>query len=234
MRKKPSGLRSTKVKVPAEENSTYDTETDSEDEDENSKEAEARPRKKHKDVFVRVVDLQDEFQEKIYTNQTGKFPVRSSQGNQYLMILCKMDSDAILFEPMRDRTAGEMIKTFQALVDCLNTCGIYLRHQVLENKISEEYKKVIKCNKMTYEQVLPRYYRRNIAEKCIQVAKAHLLLVICVLNKNCPIHIWHRFPPQIEMGLNMVRLLKLVPTISAWAHLHDQHDYNTYPLAPVG
>ena len=79
-----------------------------------------------------VIGLQDELQEKIYTNQTEKNPVRSSQGNQYLMIMCKMDSDAILFEPMWDRTAGKMINTYQALVDCLNACRIYLRHYVLD------------------------------------------------------------------------------------------------------
>ena len=149
MQKRPSGLRSTKVKMPAKGITNHDFESDSEENDnKNSEEPAIRPRKKHRDIFVRVIDLQDEFQEKIYTDQTGKFPVRSSQGNQYLMIMCEMDSDAILFEPMRDRTAGEMVKIYQRLVDRLNTCGIFLRHQVLNNKISGEYEKAIKCNKM--------------------------------------------------------------------------------------
>ena len=65
------------------------------------------------------------------------------------MIMCKMDSDAILFEPMRDKTAGEMVKTYQTLVDRLNTCGIFPQHQVLNNRISGEYEKAIKRNKMT-------------------------------------------------------------------------------------
>ena len=52
MRKKPSGLRSTKVKVLVKGNSTYANESDSKDEDGNSKEDEVQPRKKHKDIFV--------------------------------------------------------------------------------------------------------------------------------------------------------------------------------------
>ena len=99
-RKRPTGLRSTKVKVPAEGNLIYGEESDSDEEDENAEEADAQLRKKHKDIFVRVMNLQDKLPEKIYTDQMGKFPVRSSQGNQYLMIICEMDSDAIVFEPM--------------------------------------------------------------------------------------------------------------------------------------
>ena len=40
--------------------------------------------------------------------------------------------------------------------------------------------------------------------------------------------------PQTEMTLNMNRPFKLLPTISAHAHLHGQHDYNACPLAPLG
>ena len=101
-------------------------------------------------------------------------------------------------------------------------------------KYLKKYKKAVKCNKMTYEWVLPRDHWRNITEKGIQVAKAHLILLICRVNKNFPIHIWDRFLPQIEMDLNMLWPWKLVPTISAWVHLHGQHDYNAFPLAPVG
>ena len=117
-RNKPPDLRSTMVKVPTEGNPTYDHRRDSEEEDENGKKSKVRPKKKHKEFFERVIDLQD-------AGQTGKFPVRSSEGNQYLLIMCEIDSDAILFEPIRDRTTGERTKTYQQLVDKLNACGIY-------------------------------------------------------------------------------------------------------------
>ena len=44
---------------------------------------------KNKDIFVKVIDLQDEFQQQIYLDQTGKFPTTSSKGNQYIMILAE-------------------------------------------------------------------------------------------------------------------------------------------------
>ena len=59
-----------------------------------------RQTKKHQDVFVCVFDLQeqmqskiyDEMEAKIYTDQTGKFPILSSRGHQYIMVLLNMDS----------------------------------------------------------------------------------------------------------------------------------------------
>ena len=63
-------------------------------------------------MFMRFIDLQDESRAKTYTNQTGKFPVRLIQGNQYLMIMCKMNSNFILIESMRDRVQGEIIDMY--------------------------------------------------------------------------------------------------------------------------
>jgi hypothetical protein len=41
----------------------------------------------------------------IYTDQTGRFPVVSSKGNKYIMILYDYDSNAILAQPIKYRTA---------------------------------------------------------------------------------------------------------------------------------
>jgi hypothetical protein len=49
----------------------------------------------------------------IYTDQTGIFPVVSSRGNKYIMILYDYDSNAILAKPIKDRTAPELLKAFQ-------------------------------------------------------------------------------------------------------------------------
>jgi hypothetical protein len=49
----------------------------------------------------------------IYTDQTGRLPVVSSKGNKYIMILYDYDSNAILAQPTKDRTASELLKAFQ-------------------------------------------------------------------------------------------------------------------------
>ena len=80
------------------------------------------------------------------------------------MVMCKMDSNTILFEAMKNRTAGRMVHAYQALIDKLASCGIHLKHQVLDNKISEEFKLGPKRINMTYERVPPDDHRQNITE----------------------------------------------------------------------
>jgi hypothetical protein len=51
----------------------------------------------------------------IYTDQTGRFPVVSSKSNKYIMILCDYDSNAIMTQPIKDRTAPELLRAFQVM-----------------------------------------------------------------------------------------------------------------------
>ena len=43
--------------------------------------------KKRKDIMVRLVDVQDEMKQTIYTDQTSKFPTKSGKGNQYIIVI---------------------------------------------------------------------------------------------------------------------------------------------------
>jgi hypothetical protein len=44
-------------------------------------------------------------------------PKESRKGNQYIMVLTEIDSNAMLVEPMKNCTSGEMIRAYQALID---------------------------------------------------------------------------------------------------------------------
>jgi hypothetical protein len=48
----------------------------------------------------------------IYTDQTGRFPVVSSKGTKYIMILYDYYSNSILAQPIKDRTGPELLKPF--------------------------------------------------------------------------------------------------------------------------
>ena len=81
------------------------------------------------------------------------------------MVLVEIDSDAVLVEPMRNRTAGEMTKTYQKLIDRLNKCGIYPKMHILDNESSNELEEAIGNNNMTFQYVPPHNHRRNRAER---------------------------------------------------------------------
>jgi hypothetical protein len=52
---------------------------------------------------------------KIYIDQTGRFPVVSSKGNKYIMILYDYDNNVILAQPIKDRTAPGLLRAFQVM-----------------------------------------------------------------------------------------------------------------------
>jgi hypothetical protein len=60
----------------------------------------------------------------IYTDQTGIFPVVPSKGNKYIMILYDYDSSAILAQPIKDRTAPELLRAFQVMEQELIAHGL--------------------------------------------------------------------------------------------------------------
>jgi len=135
---------------------------------------------------------------------------------------------------MKDRTSGEMIRTYQQLVDRLKTAGIQLKHHVLDIECSADFKATITKNKMTYQLVPPNDHRRNIAEKAIQTFKVHFISIICGADKSFPLHLWCQLLPQAEHTLNMLCPSRVTPTVSAYAYLCGQHDYNANPYAPLG
>jgi hypothetical protein len=70
----------------------------------------------------------------MYTDQTGRFPVLSSKGNKYIMILYDYDSNAILAQPIKDRTAPELLKAFQVMEQELVARGIKTKLMKLDNE----------------------------------------------------------------------------------------------------
>ena len=88
-----------------------------------------------------VYDLHQEMDQKMYTDQTGRFLVSSYRGMQYVMVLYETVSNSILVEALRNRTSGEMVTAYQTLVNRLKEVGIKPTMHILDNKILAEFKK---------------------------------------------------------------------------------------------
>jgi hypothetical protein len=72
----------------------------------------------------------------IYTDQTGLFPVVSSKGNKYIMILYDYDSNAIMAQPIKDRTAPELLRACQVMEQKLVAHGLKPNLMTLDNEAS--------------------------------------------------------------------------------------------------
>ena len=152
------------------------------------------------------------------------------------MVLAHPNSNEILQKLMKNRTSGNMIRAYQALIDRLKSAGITPNSHILDNECSTDFKQAIGDNNMTYQLVPPYNHRCNMAEKAIQTQtfKAHFIRILCGADKDFPLHLWDRLLPQAEHTLNMLRQSKVTPTVSAIAFLLGQHSYNANPFAPLG
>ena len=150
------------------------------------------------------------------------------------MVFCEIDSNNILVEPLRNRTEGELIKTYQKLIDRLKSYGIRPKHHILDNEASEAFKATIVTNGMDYQLVPPHIHRRNLAERAIQTWKDHFIAIMSGVDKSFPRNMRDLLIPQAELTLNLLRQSNMTPRILAYAHLHGRFDYNKHTLAPMG
>jgi hypothetical protein len=171
----------------------------------------------------------------MFSDQTGQFPKRSQSGNKYIMVLVKIDSNAILVEPMRSRKDAEMIRAYNALVLRLKREGIIPKKHVLDNEVLESMKNHIRDTcKMNMELVPPGCHQRNAAEVAIHNFKSHFLSVLTGVADDFPQNLWDRLLPQTEITLNLIWQSNAMPTVLAYAHLSGPFDHNKTPLAPMG
>ena len=74
---------------------------------------------------------------------TGQFPHKSSRGNEYLFVLYDYDTDAILFEPLKNRQAKEITKAFDKCIEKLAKNLLPPKLYVMDNECSADLKLAI-------------------------------------------------------------------------------------------
>lgn len=72
---------------------------------------------KSNEFYTKIIDLAG----KIYSDQTGHFPVQSSRGNKHIIVEYNHDSNAILPKALKSRTASEHLAATKEAHRCLNS-----------------------------------------------------------------------------------------------------------------
>jgi hypothetical protein len=80
-------------------------------------------------VYAVLVD-----QGQLYTDLTGKFPVRSSKGNSYVMVCYVYDCNYVKVIPMKSRSSSEWVKAYETIHQELTVKGFKPRLQTLDNE----------------------------------------------------------------------------------------------------
>jgi hypothetical protein len=103
-------------------------------------------------MYAVVVD-----QGQLYTDLTGKFLVRSSKGNAYVMLCYIYDCNYIKVVPMKSRSVSEWVL------------------QTLNKEASTALKTFFTVNNIAYQLVPLHCHRRNAAERAIRTFKEHFV-----------------------------------------------------------
>ena len=53
------------------------------------------------------------------------------------MIMCEIDGNKLLEEPMKNKTEDSMVETYQKMIERLKTGGFFPKKHILNNEISE-------------------------------------------------------------------------------------------------
>jgi hypothetical protein len=171
-------------------------------------------------------------QGQLYTDLSGKFPVRSSKGNWYVMVFYVFDCNYVKVVPMKSSSASEWVKSYDLIHQELTSKGFKPKLQTLENEASSALKHFFTTNDAEYQLVPPHCHRCNAAERAIQTFKEHFLPGLASVDPYFPLHLWDRLLSQAEMTLNLLRTSRQYPQLSAAAHYRGLIDYNKTAFAP--
>ena len=139
---KRQGIRSTKTKAPT-----------------TSPQEQVLPQVRSNEPHIHVTPIS-----KLYTDDTGRFPVHAGSGNRYIMIAYHCDANLILAEPSDSRKDAHILLAYNKIMQRLTDNKLSVDLQILDNEASAEYKRSIKTNWNAKYQLVPPHTHRINAE----------------------------------------------------------------------
>ena len=84
----------------------------------------------------------------IYSDLTGRFPIESYTGMNYIFVCYIYKLNAILLRPMKSRKEAEMIRAFESYYNELNVKGHHPTLHILDNECSLAVKQYLQQQRL--------------------------------------------------------------------------------------
>ncbi len=96
---------------------------------------------------------------KLYTEDTGRFPIQARSGNQYAY---HMNGNLILQQAFQAKADKHCIPAFNTIMAWLAACGLSVDLNIRDNKASADFKQVItELWKTKFQLVSPDMHQRK-------------------------------------------------------------------------
>ena len=102
------------------------------------------------ELFIQVTPII-----KLYTYDTGHFPIHACSGNQCIMIAYHCNANLIITEPFTSRKDKHRLLAYDKLMQRLHDNKLTVDLQILDNEASAEYKRAIKEKWNANYQLVP-------------------------------------------------------------------------------
>ena len=166
---------------------------------------------------------------------TGRFPVRSRSGQEYVLVTSL--HGYIHVEAMPSRTAAAYVAAFSRVFNFFRGRGFPVLALVTDNERSSALTAFLRSLSPppAVQYVPPHNHRANPAERHIRSFKNHFLSILAAVHPHFPLDLWDRLLPHAELTINHLRTWALDASLSAYAGLFGAPlDFSAHPLHPPG
>ena len=139
-----------------------------------------------------------------FTDLTGRFPISSAAGTNYVLIMFCQDINYIHAEKLRSREAAVILDAYKAGVEFFEQRGVKPEFERLDNETSNIFQKWCRENQINVQFVPPGMHRANKSERHIQTWKNHFIAGLATADPDFPLVAWDELIEQAELSLNLL------------------------------
>ena len=181
-------------------------------------------------VYMSLVDVEG----RLYSDQTGRFPLTSNKGNCYVVIFYAVDGNYIKSFPIKSRHRSQLLKAYDAVYAFLRVRGYRPQLHKLDNETSQEVEEFIAEQQSKIQYTSADMHRTNLAERAVRTWKNHFTATRAGTPPSFRMSNWCKMTEQCDITLNMMRPCTTNPLLSAFEAMEGSYSFDATPMAPVG
>ena len=169
------------------------------------------------------------------TDLTGRFPIKSKDGNEYILVTTFQGY--IHLTPQPNKSQEAYVTSFKSIFRFFKSHNHVITNLISDNETSASARAFFSSPNIncTVQYVAPNNHRSNPAERFIRTAKNHIISTLASVHITFPLDLWDRLIPLIELTLNHLQPSHFDSSVSAYHGIyHKPCDFRAHPIHPAG
>ena len=182
------------------------------------------------EVYMSISEMEG----KLFSDQTGRFPITSNRGNCYVIIFYAADGNFIKSYPIKSRHRSHLLKAYEDVYAYLRIRGYRPQLHKLDNETSHDVETFIAEQNTKVQYTPADIHRTNLAERAVRTWKNHFAATRAGTPSSFRMGNWCKMTEQCDITLNMMRPCTTNPLLSAFEAMEGMYSFDATPMAPMG